>query len=434
MVIKKDSVIMLFLAATVISAAISYSNFYLFHLTFILLSLYFLYGLWKNRLTFKLSILQTRYHLIFYFMFVWYLVTLFWTIDLVLTVTYLFYIFFGMTISLVIVYYSSNNIEKINKVYKVLAIFFTLEIVFCLLEAFTSFRLPISPYSQYNHLFGRTGSSDPLIFQASAPTGFRWNPNNLGVTLVILLPFFLYNSKRLVKIVGSIAVLVLIIYSESRANFIGSLVVIFMYFFLTNRKRTLIYGMIFGSFLILFSVLAAPAFESSDSYQVRRAMSSFNSLKLYFSSSYTEGHGSIGTRKQLIDRGIEGLINTYGIGVGGGASKALDSVGGTESMHNFWVELLVEGGVLFFLIFITWYSLLTLSLWRVSKLSVGRIKEYSSALFLSMTAFVFAAVSASSVIYYFPMWIMFGFSIAVINNYKHEKRIEYLEQSDHTVQ
>ena len=44
----------------------------------------------------------------------------------------------------------------------------------------------------------------------------------------------------------------------------------------------------------------------------------------------------------------------------------------------------------------------------------SKIKYYSNSLILTMIAFLPAAVAASSTIYFFPMWIMFGLSIAVI--------------------
>ena len=42
------------------------------------------------------------------------------------------------------------------------------------------------------------------------------------------------------------------------------------------------------------------------------------------------------------------------------------------------------------------------------------IQYYSQSLFLSMFAFIPAAIAASSTIYFFPMWIMFGAAISVI--------------------
>ena len=84
-------------------------------------------------------------------------------------------------------------------------------------------------------------------------------------------------------------------------------------------------------------------------------------------------------------------------------------------MHNFWVEILVEGGVFIALLLLLWYLKLIYNLFLVSRNNSKRnIRYYSNSLILSMIAFLPAAVAASSTIYFFPMWIMFGLSIAVI--------------------
>ena len=50
------------------------------------------------------------------------------------------------------------------------------------------------------------------------------------------------------------------------------------------------------------------------------------------------------------------------------------------------------------------------------------LKYYSQSLFLSLIAFIPAAIAGSSTIYFFPMWIMFGFAISVILLSKNDYR------------
>ena len=63
------------------------------------------------------------------------------------------------------------------------------------MEAFTDFRLPVSPYSNYLSYFGRNVdlselNESVLSYIMQSPTGFQWNPNNLAVTFLIIAPFF----------------------------------------------------------------------------------------------------------------------------------------------------------------------------------------------------------------------------------------------------
>ena len=95
---------------------------------------------------------------------------------------------------------------------------------------------------------------------------------------------------------------------------------------------------------------------------------------------------------------------------------------GYLSMHNFWIEILVDAGVLFTLFFLLFYIKITYKLWRIGNHTKEiTIKYYSQALSLSLPSFFIAAMSTSTAIYFLPMWLMFGFSIATINNYKRLK-------------
>ena len=424
MVISRDFVVSMFLISATLGIAISYSKIYLFHISLLFLALYFLLILLNNNLTITKTKTFTKLHYFFFVMLAWYSLALFWSIDTQSTFVYLFYILCGVSIALTIVYYTSNQ-EKLDKVFKIVAAVFLIEIIFSLLEVFTSFRLPISPYSNYLSFFGKTdidlGNVHLLV--GDVPTGFRWNPNNLATTMTLIFPFILLHPKRLVKYIGSIAIIVLVISSESRGNILAMSAIFILFTYLTNRRRALIFGSFFAVAGILFLFFVAPLMEQSDNYKIRRAHSSFASAQEYLLIDANSRNDSIGVRKTLIDQGIEGLKNSYGLGVGGGASTSLGSVRGIESMHNFWIEILVEGGVLFFIAFLIWYLTLLNNLRRAAKSSDKRISYFATASLISLVGFVFGAISTSSVIYFFPMWILFGFAIATINHYKRSKYI-----------
>ena len=93
------------------------------------------------------------------------------------------------------------------------------------------------------------------------------------------------------------------------------------------------------------------------------------------------------------------------------------------SMHNFWIELLVEGGVFVALLLLFWITNLIFKLFLMSKTNSRKIKYYSESSLLSLIAFIPAAISASSTIYFFPMWIFFGFVISIISVFENEIKI-----------
>ena len=122
-----------------------------------------------------------------------------------------------------------------------------------------------------------------------------------------------------------------------------------------------------------------------------------------------------------MDNGLNAFYSSYGLGIGAGGTVANQEIiglvaGRFTSMHNFWIELLVEGGIFVGTIFSFWILSIIYKLFIISRIATNnRLKYYSQSLFLSMTAFIPAAIAASSTIYFFPMWIMFGFAISVIH-------------------
>ena len=114
------------------------------------------------------------------------------------------------------------------------------------------------------------------------------------------------------------------------------------------------------------------------------------------------------------------MKETYGLGVGAGGSIAVqEKIGGVDgritSMHNFWLELIVDAGIILSFFFFLWYISLTWNLYKLGIQSNNEEFRYLGRSFsLCMIIFVPAAISASSVIYFLPMWLMLGFAIAII--------------------
>ena len=79
-------------------------------------------------------------------------------------------------------------------------------------------------------------------------------------------------------------------------------------------------------------------------------------------------------------------------------------------------KILVEGGILFGIIGFIWYTNILFNLFKIINTKLNKKLNFlAQALFLSMIGFIPAAVSASSTIYFFPMWILFGMAISLIS-------------------
>jgi len=426
------SKLFLFLLATaVMGPGIGYSKLYLFHVILVV----FLVAWFALQIIGRGSILykpKSTYLYFWYVFFGWYALSIIWSIEPLYTLRYLFYLVIGISLIVLINSYV-NSRARYQEVFETLRVVFILAIIIALLEAFTPFRLPTSPYSEYATFFGRK-ATDFLQFESnvqvliqSAPTAFWGNPNNLSVAMVMIAPFFLMSKKVKWRWVGLLSIVLIVMMAGSRGAFIALILGIVGYVYIKGFRYIL--PAVFLGFLLSIALIANIDKLKSSEYP-RVAELAWTGQVLYtYLFEQEESMNSVGARQLLIQNGLDALWKTNGLGVGGGGSQAVqEKLGGVagklSSMHNFWVEVLVDAGVLMFFIFMIWYARLLFELYRVYTLTRDSFFKYhAGSLFLTMMIFLIAAVSASSVIYLLPMWLMFAMAISVVNIYKIEKTL-----------
>ncbi len=416
-----SSITLLLIVSAIVGVAISFSDFYLFHLILSTLAIIWIYQFKENNYRLSLDIFSDNHVKALVLVFLWYLLSLFWAPSLVLGLKYIFYLICGMIITLSFISFS-KNIEHLNAIFKILSFFVIIEIIIALAESFTSFRMPISSYSPLATLFGK----DPINFSEagdiflysifSPPTGFHWNTNDLAICMVISLPFFLCSKKNYIKIIGTFAITAIIVMTASRAVFIG-LILIYSLYLIFIKKQIGTLSIAWGALFIFF--FGIQELRESQNPRINEVANSLEALNLFLSGEIDIG-GSIAWRRELVDNGLNAFYSSYGLGLGAGGAVANQEIlgpvdGRFTSMHNFWIELLVEGGVFVATIIFFWLLSLIYKLFIISRTNTHKaIQYYSESLFLSLMAFIPSAISASSTIYFFPMWIMFGFAISVI--------------------
>jgi len=419
--ISNNKLILVLIISAFIGIAVSYSDFYLFHFILFILTIIWIYQIKDNEFRLDLDIFTKKYIPSLITIFLWYLASLLWTPSLELGLKYIFYIFCGLSIIISIISFSSNIIN-LDKIFNVLSFLIFVEIIIGLIESFTSFRMPISSYSQLAPAFGKDPvnfSDFDIIYLYSSirpPTGFRWNTNDLAICMVISLPFFLCSKKTLVKVFGILSITTIVVMTASRAVFLAVLLIYFLYLFFIKKRIGTLSLILMTSAAILWGMIQL---RESDNPRINELANSIEALTLFLSGQLDAG-GSLEWRRELVDNGLKAFYESYGLGLGAGGSIANQEIigpvaGRFTSMHNFWIELLVEGGIFIAIIIIFWLLSIIYKLFVISRTSTHtRLKYYSQSLFLSVTAFIPAAIAASSTIYFFPMWIMFGFAISVI--------------------
>lgn len=418
----------LFLLSVVLGPAASYSIVYLFHLVLTLkLSRSALLLMTKGVLSIPRGL---RWDILFFCMFLgWYLLSIMWAQNTNYAIRYCAYVgIAGLT-----VFYTvgiCSTLPRLEAVVRFLTVLFSIEVGLAVLEGARIVRLPFSPFSPYQVYFGRTPTDlgqfkeQAVDYILSLPTGFFGNSNNLAAFLNLILPFALLHRKWSVKLVGAISIFFVIYMAGARAALITyALVVLFSILLYANgliRVAVVIVGLVAGG-------LGAGFAEMLKESSIQRVAEvgtigvAVKEMVISLTSDEIAPRNSVGMRVQLILNGFEALGDSSGLGVGAGGSvtvqeMSLNQPGHLTSMHNFWVELLVEGGVVFALIFAIWYSSVLWRLWLVGRYSDIPLLRYNGkALLVGFLGFIFGAVGPSSVIYMLPMWMLVGVALATIH-------------------
>lgn len=172
-------------------------------------------------------------------------------------------------------------------------------------------------------------SKVPLYNLHRTPSTFFTNPNDFATYLVLYLPFILavaVNKKnnnffrKWTAFLGTVLVIPLLILTTSRANYIGFLITLIIYFLLTDKdlKKSLLQ---YGAILLIFLMLIIG---------FRLDFGAFNKavemIKIQISSLADFSQTSLSSnvrRELLIVYGLSFLYDYLFFGVGSGNSRVL---------------------------------------------------------------------------------------------------------------
>jgi teichuronic acid biosynthesis protein TuaE len=413
----------LLIGSAVIGLAVKYDNVYFFH---VVLALVLLRGVFARSpgTVFCRFRPPSSYHHFFGFLGGWFALGLIWSWERTYTLDYLRYIACGGFLSVALLKYIGGSPARFESLFSIAKWLFLVDMAVGLLEAFTAFRLPVSPMAEGGKVYlNHEDSIDGLKYVLTMPTGFHWNPNNYAVVMLMLLPFFLFDRRWLVKIGGLATVTTLVFYAGSRGC-LAAMAIMMLAATLYARQRAWMFAAA-AAVAVGGCVLLGGLFTNYDHVQnpkLREALSTVSALTRYLSPDEESDTNSVGVRRQLIRNGLDALHETYGLGVGGGADRYVQeqyrwTVVDFSAMHNFWAELLVGGGYFFFAVLVIWYGRMTFELFQWSRrLGLShRLGYHAGALSLALVGFLPAAISASTAIYILPMYILFGMSVAMVN-------------------
>ena len=249
------------------------------------------------------------------------------------------------------------------------------------------------------------------------PVSVMLNQNDFVMVLIFgtfISLFLVVTSKTYkFKILNSIMIMSnigLAVATDSRTGLLGLLLgIVIAGYFLVPRKGILY---IFSTIIVVISasVLLFPQVFMGLGEKMQ------NVSILNFDNPLVN---SDAVRLNLIKNGLIFLKETLGVGVGTGnaeywmATKPLYYVRGFTNLHNWWIEILTNFGIIIFILYIIFFIYLFYSLIKKYKETENQDVRMMCVLFISfMGAFSIACISSSSNWGKEWLWVLWAFIIA----------------------
>lgn len=249
------------------------------------------------------------------------------------------------------------------------------------------------------------------------PITTMMNQNDLILVLIfgtcISAYFVLTLQRRRYKIANLglfLSNIVLGIATDSRAGILGMAIalVILGAFILSKNQKIFLIGMvgcIVAASIVLFPQMYLELWKRIQEIEL-----------LNFENPMAN---SDAVRLNLIRNGLVFLRETFGFGVGTAnaeywmATEPVYYVRGFTNVHNWWVEILTNFGVIIFILYIVFYISLFCSIWKRYKTEKDYHTKVLCMILISfMGAFLAASVSSSSNWGKEWLWILWSFIIA----------------------
>ncbi len=317
---------------------------------------------------------------------------------------------FVINVSLIyFVYYYTDSRETLNKYIN----WYMLGILMTIIAAI--YEYSTGTHIMANNYIYSTKRSDWAIMELSKyPTAFLFNPNNVGVAMLIGAGYgliLLYKKKRFNKISYIVWIMACVFVSfatGSRGAIIFIIIAAILAPMTTAEKVT--------KKMAVMVVMVGVAFC------LYNIFNEFIWDQLQSSGLLEGGIGETAAdegRWMLIRRGIKLMPDSLFLGVGIRTAEAAmaDKYGVSLvlSIHNFWVELLVTNGIPGIITFIWLYLLIIKSQFKLRKYYYE-----SSAILTSLVMFVIAGTIPPTIVTLHFIWLIFGFAFAA-------EKVHYIE-------
>ncbi len=285
---------------------------------------------------------------------------------------------------------------------------------FAFVEIATGYHLPTSRLTQM------VGGS------AFAATSVFGNQNNFATYLTLALPYLValplvFRERRLlwIGLIGTVLDLAALLLTGSKDNLVAAgLVFLTVLLFLATdpRQRSKLIGAVLIAIVAI--IVVVPSLSGSGLIPLpQRAVNKFSFSLL--EKEIASGQGSGAARESLFNDGIDFVGQTGGFGVGAGNAEThvleLADFPGVSNLHDWWMEVAVDLGLIGLALYVTYYLLLLTRQLRGARRATDPLVRYLClAGAAAMVGFVIGSLAPSTMIAFSPMWVMFGVAMTAI--------------------
>lgn len=222
-------------------------------------------------------------------------------------------------------------------------------------------------------------------------------------------------KKKILKIINlffTLSNIILCILTDSRVGIISAVLLLFVEICFLLPKKIRKIGIVVGA---VFSLIILAAFQY---LLISQADMIINNSFLTASANPIVDSDAV--RLNLIKNGLFFLKETCGFGVGTGNAEywienyAVYYTRGFVNIHNWWIEILTNFGIIMFAGYICFYGYLLYSLYKRFKYSETTEKYFCIMLIGFLIAFIPASISSSSNWGKEWLWMWFAFIVAYV--------------------
>jgi teichuronic acid biosynthesis protein TuaE len=301
---------------------------------------------------------------------------------------------------------------------------FALACLIAVAEVFTGLHLPTFRQGRE----GRTG----LIGVGS----LFGNQNNFATYLSLSLPYLavlpiVYRDVRLRALGfggGALAVLFILATGSKSGLLAAGLVILGLLVLVGSDRRARGRLVVAGAVAGLAVLLVVPALLGSGPVELdQRTVTKFDFGLLADQLDSQQGSG--GVRSSLLSDGLGLVAETDGLGVGAGNAeshvRSLANFPGVANLHNWWLEVLVNGGIVGFALYLLFYLTLLRRQVHAARRSADPLVRYLSLSgALALIGWIVGSIGPSTAIHFAPMWIVFGLSMGALVLWQQSRKQE----------